>query len=48
MDTIIRYFLGLVCYIIEVINVHKWCNPHVFQGSYNISTLKTCHGTLAF
>ena len=26
--------------ILEVINVHKWWDPHVFQGSYVISTLE--------
>ena len=40
MMLIIRHFVGLICQIIEVIIVHKWWGPHVFQGSRVISTLE--------
>jgi hypothetical protein len=42
---VIRHFLGPICHIIEVINVYKWWDPLVFQGSYVTSTSGTCRGT---
>jgi hypothetical protein len=32
MMLVIQHFLGLICHIMDVINVHKWWDPHVFQG----------------
>jgi hypothetical protein len=31
MTLIIRHFLGPICHIIEVINVHKWWDPLIFK-----------------
>jgi hypothetical protein len=42
---VIQHFKGLICHIIEENIVHTWWDPHVFQGSYVISTSGTCHGT---
>ena len=42
----IQHFVGLNCHIAEVINVHKWWDPHAFQGSYVINTLEHVGGPL--
>ena len=33
-------FLGSICHIIVVINLHKLWDPNVFEGSYLSSTLE--------
>ena len=37
---VIRHSLDPVCQMIKVINMHIRWDPHVFQGSYLISTLE--------
>lgn len=38
-------FIGLIRHLIEVINLHKWWDSHIFQGSYVIITLEHVGGT---
>jgi hypothetical protein len=40
MTLVIWKFVGLICHIIEVINLHKWWDSHVFWGSHVSSTLE--------
>lgn len=37
---VIWHCIGPIRHIIEVINVHKWWGPHMFQASYLMSTLE--------